>query len=292
MSVCIGRVKLSFFVGLMLVLFVFGETIQAKEVKEHPLIRPFPGSVLSKNMSKYQKFQTYEYYYIDEQTQKREKKKVNGEYYYLLYEVKDKSGKRVKDISKAEFFENYKAAAVEKGGKVVYEDQAYLVFTIPKNDGGTTWCRLNVSANMGQQYLIIVDEKGMQQSITFGPKELKAALDKDGKVLLYGILFDIDKANLKAKSVEQLMHIVTLMMTYPELNLEVQGHTDSQGADEYNLTLSQKRAQTVCTYLELFGIDPNRLVPKGYGETKPVATNDTEEGRAKNRRVELIPIEF
>jgi outer membrane protein OmpA-like peptidoglycan-associated protein len=189
-----------------------------------------------------------------------------------------------------EFFENYRTAAAEKGGRVVYEDNGQMVFTIPKDDGGTTWCKLTVTANLGQQYLVIVDEKGLQQSMTFGPRELKDALDKDGKVLLYGILFDVDKDSLKTESVEQLMHIVTLMRTYPDLYLEVQGHTDNQGSDAYNLTLSQKRAVTVCTFLRLFGIDPKMLVPKGYGEAMPVASNDTKEGRAKNRRVELVKI--
>jgi hypothetical protein len=127
--------------------------------------------------------------------------------------------------------------------------------------------------------------------MTFGPKELKAALDKDGKVLLYGILFDVDKASLKPESVTQLQHIVFLMITYPELNLEVQGHTDNKGSDAYNMELSEKRAQTVCTYLELFGIQPERLLAAGYGETRPVASNDTKEGRAKNRRVELVKME-
>lgn len=270
--------------------FLVEGTVLAKEVKEHPLIRPFPGSVFDKNLSKYQKFNKFDFWVKNKKTNARETVNVKGEYYYLLYEVRTGSGDRVKDISKTEYFENYRTAAEEKGGKVVYEDQVYMVFTLPKSDGGTTWCRLNVVANMGQQYLHIIDEKGMKQSITFGPKELKDALDKDGKVLLYGIFFDLDKASLKPKSVEQLMHMVTLMQTYPDLYLEVQGHTDSQGSDEYNMTLSDKRAGTVCTFLELFGIDPGRLVPKGYGETMPVASNDTKEGRAKNRRVELVKI--
>ena len=278
-------------ISIILSLIFCGMAI-AKEVKEHPLIRPFPGSVLAKNMSKYHKFDAFDFYYINDQTKKREKKNVKGEYYYLLYEVKTSTGDRVKDISKAEYFENYKTAAFEKGGEVVYEDQGNLIFTIPRDDGGKTWCKVNVAANLGQQYLLIVDEKGMKQSITFGPKELKAALDKDGKVLLYGILLDLDKATLKPKSVEQLTHIVSLMLTYPDLSLEVQGHTDNQGPDEYNMTLSDNRARTVCNYLELFGIQPERLLARGYGETKPVASNDTEEGRAKNRRVELAKKAF
>lgn len=262
---------------------------KAKTVKEHPLIRPFPGSILAKNMSQYQKFDVFDFYVTNEKTKKREQKKVKGEYYKLLYEVRNASGERVRDISAVEFFENYKNAAVEKGGKILYEG-GVLTFAIPRDDGGRTWCQVEVNAGLGQQYLRIIDEKGMKQSMTFGPKELKDALDKNGRVSLYGILFDLDKSSLKPESVKQLMHIVTLMQTYPDLNLEVQGHTDSQGSDEYNKTLSQKRAGTVCTFLELFGIHSGRLVPKGYGETMPKATNDTEEGRAKNRRVELVRI--
>jgi outer membrane protein OmpA-like peptidoglycan-associated protein len=262
----------------------------AKEVKEHPLIRPFPASVLAINMSKNDNFSEYEFYYIDDKTQKRNKKKVKGEYYYLLYEVRTPSGERVKDISKLEFYENYRAAAEEKGGKVVYEDQGQMVFTVPREDGGRTWCRVSTT-NLGQQYLVIVDEKGFEKSLTFGPKELKDALDRDGRVLLYGILFDLDKACLKPESVKQLQHVVTLLITHGGLKLEVQGHTDNQGAEEYNLDLSKKRAQTVCTYLTLFGVSPDRLRAAGYGETRPVESNDTEEGRAKNRRVELVKMD-
>ena len=210
--------------------FLLGGTVFANEFKEHPLIRPFPGSVPAKNMSKYLKFNEYDFYYLNEQTQKREKKKVKGEYYYLLYEVRTPSGARVKDISKLEFFENYKAAAVEKGGKAVYEERDQIVLTVPKEDGGTTWCKVSLNAGLGQQYLTIVDEKGFTKSLTFGPKELKAALDRDGKVLLYGIYFDVDKADLKLESVDQLRHIISLMITCPDVGLEIQGHTDNQGS--------------------------------------------------------------
>lgn len=264
---------------------------QAGSDKEHPMIRPYPGSVLAKNMSKYQKYGSYDFYYKNPQNNRREKKKVKGEYYFLLYEVKTNSGARVRDISSLEFLENYKAAALDKGGKVVYEDQGQVVFTLPRDDGGVTWCRVAPTASLGQQYVIIVDEKGFKKSLVFGPKEMKAALDKDGKVLLYGILFDLDKATLKPESVKQLQNILALMTTYPDLRLEVQGHTDNQGSDAYNLELSRKRAETVCAYLELFGVAAQRLRPKGYGETRPVAGNDTKQGRAKNRRVELVKIQ-
>lgn len=271
---------------LMLIIFAFPAL--AKDVKEHPLIRPFPGSVLAKNMSEYKNFNAYEFLYINKKTKQREKRQVKGEYWSLLYEVRTKSGDRVRNISKAEFFENYKNAAAEKGGQVAFEAANEIVLTMPRDDGGMTWLRVNVNAGLGQQYLRIVDEKPFKQSMVFGPAQLKEALDRDGKVALYGIHFDLDKATLKPDSVKQLQHVVTLMQNYPKLKLEVQGHTDNQGKADYNVKLSQKRAETVNQYLQLFGISSERLQPKGYGQTKPVATNATDEGRAKNRRVELV----
>ncbi|HHO75928.1 MAG TPA: OmpA family protein [Deltaproteobacteria bacterium] len=278
------HVKVLFFCFLLI---IFAVSVRAQETKEHPLIRPFPGSVLAGNMSKHNNFDAFDFYYLNEKTKKREKKTIKGEYWKLLYEVRTKSGQRVTNISTEEFLENYRVAAKEKGGQVVWEDRGVVVLTIPREDGGITWLQVQPSANLGQQYLHIVDEKPFKKSLTFGPAEMKEALDADGRVRLYGILFDVDKATLKEESVKQLQHVVTLMRDNPDLTLEVQGHTDDQGADDYNLKLSQSRAETVVAYLGLFGIDAGRLAPKGYGESKPVEPNTTEEGRAKNRRVEL-----
>jgi outer membrane protein OmpA-like peptidoglycan-associated protein len=239
-------------------------------------------------MSNYSKFNAYEFYCLNETTDKREKKTIKGEYWRLLYEVRTPSGDRVKNISKLEFFENYRAAAEEKGGRVVYEDVGQMVLTIPRDDGGVTWLRVSGNAGLGQQDLIIVDEKPFKKSLTFGPAEMKAALDAEGRVQLHGILFDLDKSSLQPESTRQLQHVVILLKDNPDLTLEVQGHTDDQGSDEYNMKLSQLRAETVVAYLGLFGIDSSRLVPKGYGESKPVMPKTTEEARAANRRVELV----
>lgn len=281
------HVKLMIFFTVLFVLMTI-TPILAAEIPEHPFIRPFPGSVLAENMSKYANFDSYKFYVINEETQKREEIEVKGKKWQLLYEVRTPSGDRVQDISKLEFFENYKAAALEMGGKVVYEDTGQMVLTIPRDDGGMTWCRVNPVANLGQQYLVIIDEEGFKKSLTFSPVELKEALDRDGRVILYDILFDYDQATLKQESDKQLQHIVSLLLQNPDLKVEIQGHTDNEGEAEYNLTLSEKRANTVFQYLQLFGITPERLLAKGYGESQPVSSNDTEEGRAKNRRVELV----
>lgn len=271
-----------------LVPFVFSIPVLAKDIKEHPLIRPFPGSVLAANMSANKNFEAFEFPFFNEQTKKNEKKRIKGEYWRLLYEVRTPAGDRVQNISKLEFFENYKAAAEEKGGQVVFEDSGKMVITIPREDGGVTWLQVSGNAGLGQQDLVIIDEKPFKKSMVFGPAQLKEALDKDGRVILYGILFDLDKATLKPESDKQLQHVVALLLEDTGLKLEIQGHTDDQGSPEYNIDLSQRRAETVQQYLQLFGVAQERLKPKGYGEDQPVAPNTTEEGRAKNRRVELV----
>jgi outer membrane protein OmpA-like peptidoglycan-associated protein len=270
--------------------FMGAVSLAAEEVPEHPLIRPFPGSVLAQSLSKYVRYEAFDFLVSNAETGKKEKVTVKGEYRRLLYEVFKDNGERNKEISRLEFFENYKAAALEQQGEIKYEDsKGVLVFTVPRDDGGITWCQVEPT-RFGQTYLTIVDEQPFKKSLTFGPAEMKAALDKDGRLILYDILFDYDKATLQQSSDKQLQHIVTLMLENPELRMEVQGHTDSQGGDEYNLGLSQRRAETVVAYLNLFGISEDRIYAKGYGESEPVETNETEEGRAKNRRVELVRV--
>ncbi len=219
------------------------------------------------------------------------KKPVRGRFWKLTYFLRDATGRNNdKTHAPLEYIENYKQAALEKGGEILFEDQSYLTFTLPNEDGGRTWCEMHIW-NKAQQDLRIIEEKGFEKSLVFGPAQLMAALDADGRVALYGILFDTDQATLKAESSKQLQHVLTLLQEHPGLRLEVQGHTDDQGSDEHNLALSQRRSETVIAYLGLFGIDGDRLVPRGYGETMPVMPNTTAEGRKQNRRVELVKTE-
>lgn len=106
-------------------------------------------------------------------------------------------------------------------------------------------------------------------------------------VRLENIFFDFDKATLKSESFEELDKVVDFLNDNPSLEIEISGHTDSKGGDDYNLNLSQGRAQSVVNYIVSNGIDEFRLVAQGYGETVPLESNDTDEGRAFNRRVEF-----
>jgi outer membrane protein OmpA-like peptidoglycan-associated protein len=92
---------------------------------------------------------------------------------------------------------------------------------------------------------------------------------------------------MKAEAYPLLDEVASILMQNPEMKVEVQGHTDNKGSAQYNQWLSEKRAQRVTDYLVSKGIDPSRLEAKGYGLTQPVASNDTAQGRAQNRRVEL-----
>jgi len=105
---------------------------------------------------------------------------------------------------------------------------------------------------------------------------------------LKGVNFDFDKDTLRPDAVVILDEAVAVLAKYPELRVEVAGHTDSKGKDDYNQNLSERRAKTVYDYLTSKGIDASRLVgPNGYGEARPIDTNETDEGRANNRRTEL-----
>ena len=105
---------------------------------------------------------------------------------------------------------------------------------------------------------------------------------------MYGIHFDTGKATIQADSESILGEIVKLLQQNPDLKLRVEGHTDNQGSAPANLALSQKRAQVVVSWLLAHDVDATRLTAKGLGQTKPVADNTTEDGRAKNHRVELV----
>jgi OOP family OmpA-OmpF porin len=105
---------------------------------------------------------------------------------------------------------------------------------------------------------------------------------------LQRIQFQLGSDVIVRESFSTLDEIVQALKDAPTMTLEIQGHTDSQGAMEYNVTLSQKRAESVMSYLVHHGIDRTRLTAKGYGPSRPIDTNDTAEGRANNRRIELV----
>lgn len=107
---------------------------------------------------------------------------------------------------------------------------------------------------------------------------------------LVGVNFDFDKAVLRQEDMPNVDKDVATLKTWGDMKVEVAGHTDSRGSDAYNMRLSERRADVVRNYLISKGIAADRLSAKGYGESQPIADNATDEGRFKNRRVELVPL--
>jgi OOP family OmpA-OmpF porin len=124
-----------------------------------------------------------------------------------------------------------------------------------------------------------------------GGKTMKEQLKESGRVVTHGILFDSGSDKIKGESYQTLKEIGQLLTDDPKLRLSIEGHTDSDGAAEYNMTLSQKRAASVKNYLIAnYNVAPERLESKGWGKSMPIDTNNTPEGKANNRRVELVKL--
>ena len=134
----------------------------------------------------------------------------------------------------------------------------------------------------------LTDEKGTQyihQDIVMTP--VKDILKGKASVVLKNIFFKFDSDSLLPESFSELNRLVEFMKKHPEIDIEIAGHTDSIGAEDYNMDLSRRRANSVKNYLISQGIDSKRLIARGYGESRPIADNGTPEGRAMNRRVEF-----
>ena len=157
---------------------------------------------------------------------------------------------------------------------------------------------LNVpNAKPGRAKRIYVDLNGWSADsprmisdvrIMAGGRRLYDALAADGRVATQGILFDIGSDRIRPESTPTLKEITDMLKAHADLKLTIEGHTDNVGNAASNQALSEKRAAAVVAHLVQQGIDASRLEAKGFGDTKPVASNDTSEGRQQNRRVELV----
>ena len=279
-------INLNFFILLLLSLLFNAALLNSQDDIEHSMVKKMPGFKLKKSLSKKSNFSIFQFRIIENKKIITLEKK--GRYWKLVYHNLDNKGKFNTKISKIDIMNNYRAAAKEMGGKVLYAKRGKITFTLPLNNGGTLWAY--VFALDGNYELIIIEEEGFKKQLVFSAYQMKRTLDSLGTISIYGINFDTAKDMLKQGSEKVLIEIVELMKNYPELRIEIQGHTDNVGLANYNLDLSNKRADTVKDYLLLFGVEKKRMLAKDYGLSKPIVSNDTEEGRAKNRRVELLKL--
>ena len=215
-------------------------------------------------------------------------RKVEGRYWKISYWLKEGA----KKAGPVQIARNYTDLMIRRGGKKLFDDvdasggQAIAQMPI---SGKNIYLQVDIS-NSGEVYeLVVVEEAAMEQKVEFTAMELAKALEDKGSVSLHNILFDTGKATLKPESAEALAPLGELLKSDAALKLEIQGHTDNVGQPAANLKLSQDRAAAVKAYLvQTFGVAPARLTTSGFGDTKPIAANTAEAGRAQNRRVELV----
>lgn len=180
------------------------------------------------------------------------------------------------------------------------EEQRYLAARLARPEGDvyvSLYAVLNQSGggpNRGRTLvqLDVVELQPMEdRMVVLDAAALDTQLTAEGRVAIYGILFDFDAAEIKPESKPQLDELAALLAASPELRVLIVGHTDGKGALDYNQLLSAQRAEAVVAALTgEYGIEGARLTPAGAGMVAPVATNRTEEGRAANRRVEVVSL--
>jgi OmpA-OmpF porin, OOP family len=204
-------------------------------------------------------------------------KTLEGEFHSWDYGTRD-------GVSEIQVFRNFETALKQAGMKIVYEESPGTIVA----NKADTWYWLQNSGSYYYQTLLTV--KSMQQEVTADASSIADELNKSGHMALYGIHFETAKATILPDSESVLGEVAKMLQQNPDIKVSVEGHTDNVGSATSNQTLSEKRAQAVVAWLTSHGIEASRLSAKGWGSSKPVEDNTTEDGRAKNRRVELVKV--
>jgi outer membrane protein OmpA-like peptidoglycan-associated protein len=202
---------------------------------------------------------------------------------------------RGKAASELQILRNYGAAIKKMGGTIVYEGDGgdacdhvcarILTAKIAREGAKDLWVSVRPCNGGDEYWLVVLEVQAMKQDVAAA--DLYTTLEKEGHVALY-INFDFAKATIKPDSIPTLDEVAKMMSDNADLKLSVEGHTDNVGKAKANRALSEERAKSVVAALVKRGVDAKRLQAVGHGHTKPIADNTTEEGRAKNRRVELV----
>jgi outer membrane protein OmpA-like peptidoglycan-associated protein len=234
----------------------------------------------------YKKFDSFDFPITE--NKKEKKQQVEGALYFYHYKIKN----GVEPGSALETVRNYQNAARAVGGQVLYEYTAGINRrTTIRLRKGITEIWLHINAYTYDYELTIIEKQAMEQQIAMDAAAMAGSIANTGSVAIYGIYFDTAKSNLKPESGPAIVEIAKLLAGNPTLKVYIVGHTDMVGDANANQMLSQARAQSVINELiTRHGISDARMTARGLGPYAPVASNKTEEGRAKNRRVELVEI--
>jgi OmpA-OmpF porin, OOP family len=264
--------------GLALAGSAPAQTGDYKDCKDHPL---FPTRMPDYRISdcKVEEFGVYEFRAV-----KGPNTPVEGKFTFITYSY---TGPRENEPSPIAVIRNYENAITKAGGTILQTKPNYWVNGKIVQGGQEVW--VEAERGNGKIWLRIVEKKAMEQYIEADAAALANDLRSSGHVAVYGILFDTGKSTIKPESAQAIAEVARLLNADPTLKLHVVGHTDNVGDVNANIKLSQERGEAVLQALVRdHGIAASRLRSYGCGQFAPVASNDSEDGRAKNRRVELV----
>ncbi len=250
---------------------------------DHPLLPRMPDYIL--NSDRESDFGAVKFYF-DKEYHQIEGKKFQLEYRHESYEDKSFSFP-----SRLQILRNYSKAIQSAGGRVLFErvnaTHGYYTFSTAENK--EVWVKISPSYYGNRYELEIIEREGMRQDLVMDANVIKTSIDIYGKIAIQGIFFDVAKATIRPESEPALLEIAKYLTENPSVSCWVVGHTDADGSFEVNSKLSLERATAIKVALETkHGIAANRLFAEGVGPLAPVASNNTEEGKQKNRRVELV----
>ncbi len=205
----------------------------------------------------------------------------------VRYDFNPESGQSKPSV--LQILRNYENAAKKVGGITTFLNvgEALATFKIMKNGKETAWVKVECGGDSSNDFIIltIVHLEAMKQDVS--SDDIFKALNADGHIALY-INFETGKSDIKPESQSIVDQIADMLKANSTLKISVEGHTDNVGAPTSNLILSENRAKSVMNALTVKNIDKGRISAKGWGQTKPITDNSSEEGRAQNRRVEIV----
>lgn len=270
-------------VALMTVPFALGQT-DSPGSKDYPGITRMPGYYIEG----YQEIPFDSFSFTVTERGREKQQPVEGRRYNFRYNLQEKAAMP----SQLQVLRNYQNAARAAGGQVLFQAEEATTLRFSKA-GKEVWFAIRVGNEPSGVpiFMDIIEKQAMQQDVTLDANAMAHDLGETGRVAIYGILFDTGKSELKPESAPALIEIAKLLKERSALKIYVVGHTDMVADLATNVRLSQARAQSVVNALvSQHGIASARLIAYGDGPYAPVASNKTEEGRAKNRRVELVEI--
>jgi OOP family OmpA-OmpF porin len=240
--------------------------------KDSPLISRFPGAVITDCKDKADDLFAFE------MGNGKPKKRIEGELHTIDYRYP-------KTASKPQVVRNLNTALRKAGYTFDYDSGDYGDFTVHM---GHTWIFVEISGGYSLRETI-VKEIDLQQEVVADAAALSSGLNGSGHIVVNGILFDTGKAEVKPESAPALEQVVKMLKDDPKVKVYVVGHTDNVGALASNLDLSKRRAAAIVQMLTAkYAVAADRLQAYGDGPYAPIASNDSEDGRASNRRVELV----